>query len=280
MIHRLRHRLFSEFFLKGILLGVVVSTLNTHAEELVTQSYDISAISELEISGTAIVEIVQDGTESLLMQTEKSMVENTYVDLTDSRLTLGLRHVSYNITNFWDLFDLAITRKVRYFLHVKNLRKIQIKGASSAQFSDWSSDSLVITASGAARVAFTKLESRNLSIELNGNSKANIGTLLTDFFDADMSGASRIDLGAGARAHQLELKASGASHFRGRNLRAERADVKASGASTIELFATKTLIANASGASKIRYEGDPIVKSKTTGTSQVTALRSQNTEEL
>jgi hypothetical protein len=55
----------------------------------------------------------------------------------------------------------------------------------------------------------------------------------------------------------LQLELSGASEFEGFSLETENAFLNLSGASDCELFVNEILDIEASGASKIRYKGNP-----------------------
>ena len=65
--------------------------------------------------------------------------------------------------------------------------------------------------------------------------------------------------------------ASGASTIDAENLKVEDADVEASGASSATVSATNDLKVDASGASKISYNGEPkSIKQNSSGASSVT----------
>jgi hypothetical protein len=106
-----------------------------------------------------------------------------------------------------------------------------------------------IEASGASKVSASNLKSRNLSVDTSGACKVNL------------SGET-----AG-----LTVDVSGASSINAEELRAETANVDASGASSVAVNATARLVADASGASKISYAGNPAsVEKKASGASKVT----------
>jgi hypothetical protein len=105
-----------------------------------------------------------------------------------------------------------------------------------------------IEASGACKISASDLKSRNLTI--------------------DTSGASKINLSG--EAASLTVDVSGASSINAENLRAATASVNASGASSASVFATDRLKADASGASKISYAGNPAsIEKKSSGASKV-----------
>ncbi|HEV8591128.1 MAG TPA: head GIN domain-containing protein [Pyrinomonadaceae bacterium] len=105
-------------------------------------------------------------------------------------------------------------------------------------------------------------------VDASGASKVTVSGLKNSKFGLDTSGASKVDL-SGETAN-LTIDVSGASKIDAENLIAARANVGASGASKVTLNATEDLIANASGASKISYGGNPKhVDPKSSGASSI-----------
>ena len=105
------------------------------------------------------------------------------------------------------------------------------------------------------------------TLSLSGAVSGSLENLEADRLTLELSGASR--LGATGRAGVLRLSLSGASFFRGPKFEAENAVVDASGASEALVHAKRTLKVEASGASTVRYLGEPKVESKLSGASQV-----------
>ncbi|GAB3555159.1 head GIN domain-containing protein [Spirosoma fluminis] len=105
-----------------------------------------------------------------------------------------------------------------------------------------------------------------LDIELTGASKGN--------FDIEaarttmrLSGASVLRVDGESETLQADL--SGASNLDAFNYPAQRADVEASGASKASLSVGSSLVVNASGASVVRYRGNPTVQQHVSGASKV-----------
>jgi len=71
----------------------------------------------------------------------------------------------------------------------------------------------------------------------------------------EVSGASRLTLDGSGR--DLRIEASGASQADLSGFVVDDADVEASGASTVTVYVTGRLNADASGASRVEYLGDP-----------------------
>jgi hypothetical protein len=94
-----------------------------------------------------------------------------------------------------------------------------------------------------------------VDLEASGAATVTVAGVTGEQLDVEASGASRIALGGEIQA--LELDVSGASTIDAQALTATQAQVEASGASTANVRVTGSLVAEASGASTIRYHGQP-----------------------
>jgi hypothetical protein len=117
-----------------------------------------------------------------------------------------------------------------------HLRRIGVSGASQVRVEGKVTDDLTIEASGASEVTLDSGELDELVL--------------------DVSGASRVSAGAGTVGH-LRADVSGASHVALFGVEADEAKVDVSGASGLEVTILDRLEARASGASSVRYRGDP-----------------------
>lgn len=102
-----------------------------------------------------------------------------------------------------------------------------------------------------ARITMPELDDLNIS----GASTATIYNVKTRNLKLKSSGASRLEVSG--EADNVEIEVSGASKLDAENLKAERAKIESSGASKVSVCASETIDANASGASTIRYSGNP-----------------------
>jgi len=82
------------------------------------------------------------------------------------------------------------------------------------------------------------------------------------------SGAS--DLAVWGSADRQDVTVSGASRYDGLDLETDRCFIDVSGASDALVWANDWLEANASGASRVRFRGNPVVVARTSGGSTVT----------
>ncbi|MDQ4123565.1 MAG: DUF2807 domain-containing protein [Acidobacteriota bacterium] len=123
-----------------------------------------------------------------------------------------------------------------------------------------------IWTSSPLRIRITVAELNRL--DLSGASKADVKNVRTDKFELDLNGASKINLEGEVATFIADM--SGASNLDAENLKTAKAVIEASGASKANIFVTEDLNADASGASKIFYAGNPkTVREDESGASRV-----------
>lgn len=121
--------------------------------------------------------------------------------------------------------------------------------------------------SGASRstiTGFTNLT--ELAIDLSGASKGEF-TGEVSRMAIDLSGASTLQVNGRGTALSAEL--SGASNLQAFLYPVSEAQINASGASRASVSVSHALVADASGASTIRYRGTPTVRQRVSGASTV-----------
>ncbi|MBS1564309.1 MAG: DUF2807 domain-containing protein, partial [Bacteroidetes bacterium] len=164
-----------------------------------------------------------------------SASESRFVDYIQTDVKDGVLYIYY--TNTGRGFSIG-NRKLRAYVSVKNLDKLEAVGASDVLISG-----TLITSS--------------LDLQLSGASDFK-GTVDAGSLKVSISGAS--DMMVRGKANALSVDASGASDFKGYDLVCETCDVKASGASDIRVNCNRESNADASGASDIHIKGNGVIR--------------------
>jgi hypothetical protein len=202
-----------------------------------TRTYDFQNFDELEISDAIRVNVVSGSAFEVSATGERNDLDDLNIFMQDGKLT-----ARYN--NSWkkrQRMDIDIT--------MPDLAGVDFSGAVDARIEN-----------------FVNLPS--VEIELSGASQCDFeGTGTTLKFD--ISGASR--LSTFGKMKFLDGEASGASQLNAFELETEESDLDVSGASNAEVWVTRLLEVKASGASNIRYRGNPKVEKEVTGGSSVRA---------
>jgi hypothetical protein len=151
----------------------------------------------------------------------------------------------------WNQRDGMVTA----YITVKSLKELEASGASTIRGeTDFkTSENFELEASGASKIELD-LSTRRLKTEVSGASKIEL-KLTADEIRSDISGASTLRI-SGKVARQ-EIEVSGASTYKAGDVESKRAEIDASGASSIEIWISDEIIAELTGASNLRYKGNP-----------------------
>jgi hypothetical protein len=162
-----------------------------------------------------------------------------------------LSHIKTTVENGVLVIDREgrIKNDVTIKANLKSLERLDLSGACEAG-------------------TLNQVSATNLMMDLTGASVAKLD-LNAESVTARISGASETRLTG--KGKNLDVSVSGASEFKGYEFEAETAKIVASGASTAHVNA-RSLDADASGTSDIRYEGSPtITRSASSGSSEISS---------
>jgi Putative auto-transporter adhesin, head GIN domain len=122
---------------------------------------------------------------------------------------------------------------------------------------------------GASTISTTGIDAGKFRLELHGASTGEFSGH-ADVMDVTLTGASGAVLSG--TCEQLNVACAGASHLKAADFAAEKVTAVLSGASSAQVNASEELTANASGASHLRYVGQPAKLNKhVNGASTVSA---------
>lgn len=206
--------------------------------DIETTVEEFSGFDRLDVSHTFDVEVNQGESFRVVIRTDDNVVEYLDVRKSGNTLVLGLEPDLLSLNNV--TLEAEVT--------MPELSKVDLSGASSLDLQGFSSsEDFEADISGASRLT-GELEAGNVNIGVSGASKVRLS-------------------GSG---DDLTAHASGASELELADFEVGDAVVDASGASTVEVWASGVLDAEASGASDIIYFGNPeSVREDTSGASSV-----------
>ena len=233
------------FFVLTVISAIVLSSCNfiggrrvSGDGNITTQARTASNFNGVEVSGAIDLYITQDPGYSVKVEADDNLQELVEVYADGNVLHVHPRNN----------FNLQPSRDIKVFI-----------SAPSYKF---------FHASGACKVSTeNRVESDSkIKVDLSGASDADLDIKAPDL-DLELSGASNAWLKGETK--NLRVEGSGAMHVKAFELMSETADVDISGASSVEVFASRQIQASGSGASEIRYKGNPTVNSNTSGASSV-----------
>ena len=201
------------------------------------------------------VELIPSPKDSLYVETDSILMPYLRIQCENGKLILDL-----------DARIRTDNAGIKAKLFCQDLKSIRCSGAASATSHDTlCSKELDIRISGASFVRIP-LKTGKLQVKCSGASQFG-GHCDANQAVIQLSGASFANPGGHIR--QGSMKLSGASSFKSREMAFDRLEVKTSGASNANMTVIRHLKAEASGASDIRYYGNPETSVSSSGAGSV-----------
>ena len=193
--------------------------------KVVKEERKISSFDGLDIGGAFHVYLTQGSQEALTIEADENLLE-----VIETKVTGGTLEIS-TTKSIKDYEELNV------YITFKELRDMEISGACHLTGENkFSLSDMDMDFSGAC----------NITLELEANE-----------LDCDFSGASQVDLSG--RCDRMKLDVSGASDYDAYELEVGTLDADISGAAHARVNVADELTADVSGASSLKYKGDPKV---------------------
>ncbi|MFD3000532.1 PspC domain-containing protein [Pontibacter toksunensis] len=190
------------------------------------KSFDFDDFSQVTVSGPYHVQIQQGSNYSIRVRGGDKELRLISIEKSGQELRIGYKEKDF------DLFD--DRDPVLIQIVAPNYTDIDLSGAIKADIGRINSDNLELNLAGAIR-STADLNVHNLKVGIAGAS-------ISKFT---------------GRAENFELDATGAGVVDAEGLQATSVDADVTGASAAQVYATDKLRAQASGASRITYKGNP-----------------------
>lgn len=224
-----------------------VEKMNTDFEqqnsEKKTMTFDIKDFDSLDVSGYHTIQLKQGNEFSIEASGQEWELNNMRVEKIANTLNIDHR----------ERFSLCIfcsRKRIDLVISAPNYKSLNIHGANAVTTDGITTDLLDLRLSGASTF---------------------YGTVNTKNLLLDQSGATEIKLQG--KSPKADLEISGASHFDGLDFSLDEAQIDVSGASSAEIFVQKSLIGEVSGASHVKFRGNPqINRMEVTGASTIKNL--------
>jgi hypothetical protein len=230
-------------FLLLILSSAVAQTSKKMVVDGAAQDRKLSGFTSINVSNAFDVYISQGNQDAVgVSASDESATNNikTYI-------SGGVLYLSFNQKS-WGSWK---NNKLKAYITVKDLQKLTVSGACNVSFVDpIISDKLLVSISGASDIK---------------------GPVKVNSLKVGASGASNISLSG--TATETDFNISGACSIKSLDLVTDNCAVVASGAISVKLTINKSLKANISGASDIRYKGTvSMFNTKTSGALSINPL--------
>lgn len=243
---------------------MVICARDVIAEDLVQRDYAISDIAAVEVQGGGEMTIALGDQESLQIIAPRSVLERMQVDGKGS--TLRIRQKGQW---FWQHDE----SQAKYTLTVKALRAVESTGAIAISVKDeLRTEELIIRTTGASGLTFEQLVAvERIDVRINGAGELSAPKIYAESLEIHANGAAEMTVGGEVVAQELHF--NGASEYQAADLASKQATLKFAGASEATLNVSESLKATMSGASTVRYIGDPNIEKQLAGPSELVRIQ-------
>jgi hypothetical protein len=231
-----------------------------HAGLTETREYNISDFTGIEIGHAFKIDITPSDKYSIAITAGENVFK--YIDVYKSGNTLKIEVKGLH----WPFVNTKLEAKIT----MPEIHGLNLSGAAQGNAKGFkSSQDFSLMLSGASTLDMD-MEAGSFKSEISGASKLT-GSLKASSSSIELSGASNIKLkGSGGN---ILIDGSGASHFELTDFTANDADIELSGASHASLDISGKMDVSLSGASSLRYAGNPTMgRLDITGASDIKQL--------
>ena len=224
------------FFLTACNLNIVRGS-----GDIVTEARNVSDFERVALSGSGELIIIQDGEESLTIETDDNVMQYIKSEVRGETLELDFDPVRTG--------SISPTR-LTFTLHVNDLRSLDIAGSG------------MVTAES--------IVTDRLDVEVSGSGNIEVDSLMADVVETKISGSGEVNLSGEITKQAIEI--SGSGKYETQNLRCETAIVDVSGSGKATVWATDALETHIAGSGSVSYYGNPKTDSSTSGSGTVRSL--------
>jgi hypothetical protein len=210
------------------------------SRNLISEIRAVNGFERVDVSGGGSMEIIQDGTESLTVETDDNVMQYITSEVRDGTLYLGL---DFGLRSF-------LPSRLHFTLHVKDLTGI--------------------TTSGSWNVTSASIQTGKLEVVISGSGKVIVDALTADELDSTVSGSGELDMSGEAKKQNITI--SGSGKVLAGDLLTQNTTVSISGSGNVTVWATETLAVHVSGSGDVSYYGSPQVTFDQSGSGNIHSL--------
>lgn len=207
--------------------------------DLVSEEREVSGFNEVQFSGMGNLIIEQGDEEALTIEADDNIIDLIETEVRGDELQIKFRRGVNIVPN----------AKIKVFLKVKDLNRIDLSGVGDIDCDSFETDDLEFHISGSGNVDF--------EIE-------------ADTLETHVSGLGDINLEGKVDSHKVQI--SGSGKYDAKNLESTECEVKVSGLGSATVNVSGELEIDISGAGNVYYIGDPSISQHISGLGRVKSL--------
>lgn len=209
--------------------------------DLVTETRQVSGYNAIVFSGMGEAEIIQDGSESITIETDDDVMPYVETEVRGGTLYVGLD---------FDGLRSILPTEMNVTVHVAELTAID--------------------ASGTWTVRAESIETGSLTATVSGTGSLFIGLLTAQDLSLNISGLGEMEVSGEVVSQEVDI--SGTGKYLAGNLQSETARINISGSGKATVWAAEALDVTVSGSGTVEYYGRPQVSFDESGSGEIVGL--------
>lgn len=206
-----------------------------------TKSFPQNNFNAISIAGGWTADIRYSETFSMQIETDENIFPDLDIFLTGTTLKIGFKS-GYSIS----------PTQCKVSITMPALIKLQTAGSLTAVISSFN------------------MPKDSMSIDIAGSGNITARDITVNTLKVDVSGSA--DFSATGKAENMIADISGSGDIKTTDFETEKADISISGSGSAKVWVTRHLKADIGGSGSVRYKGQPVIETKSSGMGKISPL--------
>ena len=206
-----------------------------------TKSFPQNNFNALSISGGWTADIRYSETFSMQIETDENIFSDLDISVAGTTLNIGFKS-GYSIS----------PTQCKVSITMPALIKLQTAGSLTAVISSFN------------------MPKDSMSIDISGSGNITARDITVNTLKVDVSGSG--DFSATGKAENMIADISGSGDIKTTDFETEKADISISGSGSAKVWITRHLKADIRGSGSVRYKGNPVIETKSSGSGRISSL--------
>lgn len=206
-----------------------------------TKTFPQNNFNAISISGGWTADIRYSETFSMQIETDENIFPYLDISVAGTILNIGFKS-GYSIS----------PTQCKVSITMPALIRLQTAGSLTAVISSFN------------------IPQETMSIDIAGSGNITARDITVNTLKVDVSGSA--DFSATGKAENIIADVSGSGDIKTTDFETEKADISISGSGSAKVWVTRHLKADISGSGSVRYKGNPVIETKSSGSGRISSL--------
>ena len=206
-----------------------------------TKTFPQNNFNAISISGGWTADIRYSETFSIQIETDENIFPDLDISVAGTTLNIGFKS-GYSIS----------PTQCKVSITMPALIKLQTAGSLTAIISSFN------------------MAKDSMSIDIAGSGNITARDITVNTLKVDVSGSA--DFSATGKAENMIADISGSGDIKTTDFETEKADISISGSGSAKVWVTRHLKADIGGSGSVRYKGNPVIETKSSGSGRISSL--------